>query len=32
MDDMLGLVNLMIYADEADIRTRCRMLIDMLGV
>ena len=30
MDDMLGLVNLMIYADEADIRTRCRMLIDML--
>lgn len=30
MEDMLGLVDLMIYADEEDIRTRCRMLIDML--
>lgn len=30
MDDILGLVNLMLYADEEEIRTRCRMLIDML--
>ncbi len=30
MEDMLGLVDLMLYADEEDIRTRCRMLIDML--
>ena len=30
MEDMLGLVDLMIYAEEEDIRTRCRMLIDML--
>lgn len=31
MEDMLGLVCLMIYADEEDIRVRCRMLIDMLA-
>ena len=31
MDDMLGLVCLMIYADEEDIRVRCRMLIDTLA-
>lgn len=30
MEDMLGLVCLMIYADEETIRTRCRMLIDLL--
>ncbi len=30
MDDMLGLVNLMLYAEKEEIRTRCRMLIDML--
>ncbi len=30
MDDMLGLINLMLYAEKEEIRTRCRMLIDML--
>ncbi len=30
MEDMLGLVGLMVYAEEEDIRTRCRMLVDML--
>ncbi len=30
MEDILGLVCLMLYADENDIRTRCRMLIDLL--
>ncbi len=30
MEDMLGLVCLMLYADEPEIRTRCRMLIDVL--
>lgn len=29
-DDILGLLGLMAYAEEASIRTRCRMLIDML--
>ncbi len=31
-DDILGLVDLMIYADEEDIRSDCRMLIDMLAL
>lgn len=31
MEDMLGLVCLMLYADEQEIRIRCRMLIDMLA-
>lgn len=31
MEDILGLVCLMDYAEEADIRARCRMLIDMLA-
>ncbi|MBR3642325.1 MAG: hypothetical protein IKN57_02340 [Parasporobacterium sp.] len=30
MEDILGLVCLMIYADEEEIRTRCRMLTDLL--
>lgn len=30
MDDILGLCNLMIYAEEEDIRVRSRMLVDML--
>ena len=29
-DDILGLVGLMAYAEEEDIRTRCRTLIDLL--
>ena len=32
MDDILGLVNLMIYADEEEIRNDCRMLIDTLAL
>ena len=31
MEDMLGVVCLMIYAEEEDIRTRCRMIIDALA-
>ena len=31
MEDMLGLVCLMLYADEPEIRTRCRMLMDLLA-
>ncbi len=30
-EDMLGLVCLMLYADDEDIRTRCRMLMDVLA-
>ena len=31
MDDILGLVNLMVYAEDEDIRIRSRMLIDLLA-
>ena len=31
MEDILGLVCLMVYADEPEIRVRCRMLIDLLA-
>ncbi|MBR0218259.1 MAG: hypothetical protein IJQ33_03570 [Clostridia bacterium] len=31
MEDMLGLICLTLYADEPEIRVRCRMLIDMLA-
>ena len=31
MEDILGLVCLMIYADEPEIRRRCRTLIDLLA-
>ena len=30
MEDILGLVNLMVYADDEDIRERSRMVIDLL--